>query len=46
MVMVVAGEFFRLMSPIVSIVSSAVILCLETGPAFCLRYPDKPLNPL
>jgi hypothetical protein len=31
MVIVVAGDLFRLMSPIASIVSSAVILYVETG---------------
>jgi hypothetical protein len=46
MVVVVAGEFFRLMSTIVSIVSSAVIICLETNASRRVHSSDKPLNPL
>jgi hypothetical protein len=36
--MVIAGEFFRLISPIVSIVSPAVILSLQTGSSGAAIY--------
>jgi hypothetical protein len=43
---VIAGEFFRLISPIVSIVSPAVIPCVESGTSRRVDLCVKSLNPL